>query len=107
LEKESGLVYVKVHEVGGERIVAICDEELLGRTLYDSKRKLSFHISKQFYGGRIATIEEAIAEAMTATILNLVGKRIVSAAIENGLIHPDAVVEIAGTPHAQAVKIPW
>ncbi len=101
------MVYVKVHESGSERIVAICDEELLGKTLYDEERRLRFHVSEQFYGGDLVRVEEALVEAMNATILNIVGERIVRAAIERNLIHPEAVIKIAGVPHAQAVLIPW
>jgi len=40
-----------------------------------------------------------------ADMLNLVGRRVVDAAIANGLVHPDAVITIAGVPHVQVMKL--
>ncbi|HIC99244.1 MAG TPA: DUF424 family protein, partial [Pyrodictiaceae archaeon] len=42
--------------------------------------------------------------ASSATILNLVGENTVQAAIKAGLVHPQAVLRVAGVPHAQTVK---
>jgi len=39
-----------------------------------------------------------------STIVNMVGKNIVKKAIERGYVHPEAVIEIEGVPHAQIVK---
>jgi hypothetical protein len=38
-----------------------------------------------------------------ATICNIVGKRVVEAAIENRLIHKSAVIYLGDIPHAQIV----
>jgi hypothetical protein len=35
----------------------------------------------------------------------MVGKSIVKKAIEKGLIHPEAVLNISGVPHAQIVRL--
>jgi hypothetical protein len=35
----------------------------------------------------------------------MIGTNIVQKAIEQGLVHPEAVLEICGVPHAQIVKI--
>jgi len=40
-----------------------------------------------------------------STIVNMVGKNIVQKAIEKGYVHPEAVLNIEGVPHAQIVKI--
>ena len=99
------MVYVKVHETSSGRVVAICDEDLYGKTLYDPERNLYFHVGEPFYGGEPVAIEQAIVEAMQAPILNIVGEKIVSEAIRRGVIHPEAVIRIAGVPHAQAVRL--
>jgi hypothetical protein len=38
-------------------------------------------------------------------IVNMVGRNIVEKARERGLIHPDAVLDISGVPHAQIVRL--
>jgi hypothetical protein len=40
-----------------------------------------------------------------STMVNMVGNCIVQKAIEKGLIHPEAVLNISGIPHAQIVKM--
>lgn len=40
-----------------------------------------------------------------ANIGNLVGEVVVSAAVERGLVDPDAIIRIDGVPHAQILKL--
>lgn len=58
-----------------------------------------------FYGSAVMGLSEALVMMNGAEILNLVGKKIVDAAIANGLVHPDAVIRIAGVPHVQVMKL--
>ena len=88
-----------------EIVVAICDEELLGKKINIKEKKLKVEISKNFYGGKL--IDEVIAlKAMEkATIGNRMGERIVELADKNGFIIKKNVIFIDGVPHAQFVKI--
>ncbi|RLG84585.1 MAG: DUF424 domain-containing protein [Thermoprotei archaeon] len=101
--KESNLVYVKEFESSGELIVAVCDSDLLGKTISDDK--ISVYIDPVFYGGRLIDIEEALRLIDRSTIANLFGSKIVTAAMEKGLVHPDSVIEINGVLHAQIIKV--
>ncbi|MFB0567142.1 MAG: DUF424 family protein [Candidatus Bathyarchaeia archaeon] len=38
-------------------------------------------------------------------MVNMVGKHIVDRAVQEGLVHPEAILEISGVPHAQIVKM--
>ena len=96
-------VYMNLKKVGRNVLLAVCDCELLGRTLREGK--IVFHIKDEFYKGRKATIEEAIGMIDNSTIVNLVGKNCVEKAIAKGYVHPEAVLEIEGIPHAQIVKL--
>jgi hypothetical protein len=40
-----------------------------------------------------------------STIVNMIGKNVVKEAIQRGYVHPEAVLNIEGVPHAQIVKI--
>lgn len=84
-------------------MVACCDEEVMGKTFREGKLKLS--PEAKFYGHSVSAISEALVLLETAEILNLVGEKIIRAAIEKGLVHPDAVIRIAGVPHVQVMKI--
>lgn len=84
-------------------LLAICDCELLGRTLREGK--IVFHVKDDFYNGRKASVDEAVGMINNSTIVNLVGKCCVEKAIAKGYVHPEAVLKIDGVPHAQIVKL--
>ena len=96
-------VYINLKKVGRNVLLAVCDSELLGRTLREGK--IVFHIKDEFYNGGKATVEDAIGMIDNSTIVNLVGKCCVEKAISKGYVHPDAVLKIQGVPHAQIVKL--
>jgi hypothetical protein len=95
--------YVNIRKMGKNILLAICDSEVLGKTLRQGK--IVFHIKDEFYNGGKTTIEEAISMIKNSTIVNIVGKNCVEKAIAKGYVHPDAVLQIEGVPHAQIVKL--
>jgi hypothetical protein len=96
-------VYLSVRKVGQNVVLAVCDCELLGRTLKEGK--IVFRVREEFYNGRKATLDEAVGLINNSTIVNLVGKACVEKAIARGYVHPEAVLKIEGIPHAQIVKL--
>ncbi len=96
------MIYVRIHKGRGEIILAACDEEILGKTFRGDGMKIS--VSEEFYNGELIP-EEAFVERMkSASIMNLVGERTISLAVENGHVDGDRVLIIGGTKHAQVVK---
>ena len=96
-------VYVKVHHHGKDVVVAICDEDLLGKTFSEGAVKIE--VSEKFYGGEKMRIGEAMKIAKKATIANFLGRNTVKYAVKNKLVHKDAVIVIASIPHAQLIKM--
>ena len=96
-----GKVYVKTVRQGRDTLVAVCDAELLGKTLEGGRTP--FCVSEQFYKGTLVDVEEALKAMGKASICNIVGKRIVEAAIEKGMVQKAAVIYIGDVPHAQLV----
>ncbi len=96
-------VYVNLKKIGRNVMLAICDCELLGRTLRQGK--IVFHVKDEFYNGGKLAIDEAVRMIENSTIVNMVGKNCVEKAIEKGYVHPEAVLQIEGIPHAQIVKL--
>jgi hypothetical protein len=96
-------VYLNVKKIGQNVLLAVCDCDLLGLTLREGK--IVFHIKNEFYNGRKASVEEAVGLISNSTIVNLVGKNCVEKAISKGYVHPEAVLDIEGIPHAQIVKL--
>ena len=96
-------VYINLKKVGRNVLLAVCDCELLGKTLCEGK--IVFRIKEEFYNGRRATLEEAMGMIDNSTIVNLVGNTCVEKAISKGYVHPEAVLKIEGVSHAQIVKL--
>ena len=95
--------YVKIVRQGANVMIAVCDTEILGRTLRDRNRV--FEIRECFYKGQRMTVEEAIELVKRCTAANLVGKNTVGCAKAQGIIHPEAVLQILDVPHALIVKM--
>ncbi len=87
---------------GRHIIIAACDAELLGKSLVYGKIK--FNVRKDFYGGSLVFLDEAMEMLKMGTIINLVGKQIVNGALRHGLVHPNAIINIAGIPHVQIIR---
>ena len=95
--------YVNVRRMGLRVLLAVCDAELLGTILRDGK--IIFEVRRDFYDGLKMSVEEAVDLMEQCTIVNMVGRNIVEKAVERGLIHQDAILDISGVPHAQIVKL--
>jgi hypothetical protein len=97
------MISIKIYKQGNDILIGACDKELIGKKFEEGK--LQILVSKEFYGGRIISIQSLIQYLKEATIANLVGKNTVECAIKIGLIDPDCVLKIQGIPHAQMVKM--
>ncbi len=93
---------MNLKKVGRNVVLAICDVELIGRTLCEGK--IVFHVKEGFYKGAKVDVDEAVLMIQNSTVVNMVGKNAVGKAIEKGYVHPEAVLNIQGVPHAQIVK---
>jgi hypothetical protein len=93
---------MNLKRVGRNVLLAICDAEILGRTLCEGK--IVFRVKEDFYKGAKVNVEEAVSMIQNSTIVNMIGKNVVKKAIQRGYVHPEAVLSIEGVPHAQIVK---
>ena len=50
-------------------------------------------------------ITVALELIRNAPIINLVGASIIDEALKEGLVHPQAILNISGVPHTQIVRI--
>ena len=101
--KADDIVFMKVYNVDQETMVAVCDESCLGKEF--SEGELHLKVTREFYGNVPADYGEVVSALGSATIANLVGKRSVACAVENGFVDPKDVIYIEGVPHAQMVCI--
>jgi uncharacterized protein len=95
-------IYVRIHTGHNERILAACDEEIIGQTFSGNGAKIT--VTESFYNGELVSEEAFIERMKSVTIMNLVGERTVGIAIMEGHVSKDRVMDIGDVKHAQVVK---
>lgn len=93
------MFHIKQYDQGAERLVAACDEDVLGRVLKEGRLRLE--VKPDFYDGFVGDEEALEAHLRNCTVANLVGKNVVSLAIKLGYVAEENVITIQGVPHAQ------
>ena len=100
------MYYFRILEHSGNRIAALCDEELIGTIITDGKITIDLKKYAGFYKGEKVTEEDKIVkELKSCNSINLVGKRSVGLAIKNRIIEEQNLIIVNGIPHAQAYWI--
>ena len=98
-------MYLKIHETKDGRIVAVCDDGLLGKIFQEGKAVLDLKTYINFYNGekgKNSTIKKALQSFSSA---NLVGRESTAMAINLGLISKEDVRYIQGIPYVQIYRI--
>ncbi|MEM4389733.1 MAG: DUF424 family protein [Candidatus Micrarchaeia archaeon] len=94
----------RVHVREGRRILALCDDEVIGKVYREGGRVLDLNRFAGFYGER-GREEDARAELARASSINAVGRRSVALVIKSGLAKESDVVFIQGVPHVQVYRL--
>jgi len=102
-ETEKKEMYLKAYEQGRERLIAVCDCDILGGTF--SEGQLKIDVSPDFFGSEKASCAEIEAALASATMANFVGHKTVQYAISLGYIEEDNVLSIDGVLYAQMVRM--
>jgi len=95
------MIVVKFHK-GLNKVVAICDKNLIGKTFSDGN--IEIKIGEYFYGGNVKSEEEVDEIMKNYDNLNIVGKESVGLAIKSGVIDKEKVIFIKKVPHAQTIS---
>ena len=88
----------KIHETQFGNLIAICDEELKGKTL--DNKGVEFFVNPRFYCDKTAGNEilELISKSNDG---NVVGNKIVDSLLKVEIISEEMIVSIGGVKHAQ------
>ena len=87
-------------------LLAMCDEELIGKKIQSDDKSHEIEIRENFYKDKLIEDEETAVKLMKdCAICNLIGPRIVALAKKHGFITEENVISIGGIPHAQFVKL--
>lgn len=87
------------YQQGVQRLLAACDEDLLGQVFSEGKFRLD--VTPDFYDGMRIDEETLVNLMRQCTIANLVGPKTVQAAIDAELVDERNVLHVDGVPHAQ------
>ena len=96
-------MYVKIHKSGDRHVVAVCDEDLIGKKF--ETKKLVLNVSERFYKGEKLSDEETYEIMKRALNLNIVGKKAIRLALKNDIIEEESVIKIKNIPHAQVYQL--
>lgn len=78
------------------KMVNICDEELLNKTIKSKNMKM--HISKDYFGNELMSEKDTMDLVRKCSVVNLVGKRIIDKVLIEKLASSKAVKTIDETP---------
>ncbi|MBI2578242.1 MAG: DUF424 family protein [Candidatus Aenigmarchaeota archaeon] len=93
----------KVFRAGSDVLVAIADSSIVGKKF--SEGGLELEVKRDFYGGMKCDERKAVKIVNSATIVNAVGKDIVSLLLKKGFVDGDKVIKVQKIPHAQIVVV--
>jgi hypothetical protein len=86
-------------------VVAICDKELLGKTLRQGEAVLDLKLHQDFYKGERISEETAVEWIKNSRNLNLVGEKTMAAAKKAIDVNKASVRKISGVPHLQVYHL--
>ncbi|MFN7991103.1 MAG: DUF424 family protein [Candidatus Micrarchaeia archaeon] len=98
-------MYLRIHESPKGRIVAVCDEDLIGKVLEGKDIVMDLDRYRSFYvGGKAGPgeVKDALGSFSSA---NIVGKESVATAIGIGLAGKNDVMYINKTPYIQIYRL--
>lgn len=99
------MLLMKVFKKKSEKIVAVCDAELIGKVLREGELVLNLEKYASFYKGEEADESEVERELLTATSINLVGEKATGIAKRMKLVKESDILMIQKVPHVQVYKI--
>jgi len=96
-------MYVKIHKSNDRNVVAVCDEDLIGKKF--ETEKLVLDVTERFYKGEKVTEDQAYELMKDAMNLNIVGENSVNLALRRKIITTENILKIDGIPHAQVYQV--
>lgn len=95
-----GMIYINSFDSPKGIMIAMCDEELMGRLLREGKVEINLRDYGAFYRGRLVT-EEAAAKEISGRVYsaNVVGERSVGLLVKAGLVREGDIRRVEGVPY--------
>ena len=97
------MIVAKMHRRDAEALLAACDHDLVGKTLEEGGVKIT--ISESFFGRETIEHDDLAILMKQATSINIFGEKTIKAALREGLVDEDSIMDVAGIPHVQVYYI--
>ncbi|RLE57645.1 MAG: hypothetical protein DRJ40_00025 [Thermoprotei archaeon] len=97
--------YAKLHTTGGYTILAVCDKDLLGKKIIDTKRKLVVYVDPRFYGGEEITESQLLRLIEEVDVVNALGRDTVNVILSRYPQYREAIILIGDVPHIQILRL--
>lgn len=94
---------VKTHKINEKTLVAVCDEDLVGRVFEENG--LVLDVKRTFYDGEIKSEIEIGDLIRNADQVHLVGEKSIKLALDEELITTKEIKLVGGIPHSQIILI--
>ena len=91
-------MFIKIHNIGDRKLLAIADENLVGQTFEEGD--VCLFVDELFYSGEIKEEEEVIAILKSFQDFNAVGQESVQLLVREGIIDAEDVLYVGGVAHA-------
>jgi len=100
------LIYLNKFDSPKGIMLAMCDEELIGRVLKEGKVEIDLEKYGAFYKGDLMSEEEA-SDLVTDKVYsaNVVGDRCVSIFVKKGLVKPEDIKTVQGVKFIHLFRI--
>lgn len=95
------MFWCKTFVAKGQFVVAICDEDLLGKNIGN---EVKITVEENFYRGELMDENKTLELMKKADICNILGKKIVELALKNKFIIKENIILIGDIPHAQFIQ---
>ena len=94
---------IRVTNYQQNQMLNICDGDLIGKTI--TENDLSMDITKNYYGEKLVTKDEAKTLLQNSSIINMVGKETISLSLELGIGSKDGIKIISNVPFLIVFKM--
>jgi hypothetical protein len=97
------MFFLKVHKIPDGEVVAVCDEELVGKELVEGD--VVIKISEAFYKGELVDEDTMVSVVSQAKNANVFGNKAVECLIKHNVIKKENTRMFGGQAHAQIYVI--
>ena len=94
---------IRLNNLQGNSLLSIRFRRFLGKKI--SKDDLNLHISKNYYGEQLVDLNEAKTLLKNSSVINMVGKEIISLSTSMGIGSESGIKEIDGVPFLIVFKM--